>query len=53
MVNFGEFTEEERQNFSEKIKKSENFDVKENEMEIWPEDDETMIKSYFGSKEEK
>lgn len=47
MVEFGEFTDTEKEKFSEEIHKDMNKSVNDEEMQLWPEDDEVIIKNYF------
>lgn len=47
MVEFGEFTDTEKEKFSEEIHKNMNKSVSDKEMQLWPEDDEVITRDYF------
>lgn len=48
VVKFGDLSENEKQVFSEVLKKNSEKPEKEQQTQIWPEDDEELTKSYFG-----
>lgn len=47
MVKFGDLSENEKQTFGEILKKNSEKPEKEQQTQIWPEDDEELTKSYF------
>ncbi|MCM1223892.1 MAG: hypothetical protein NC548_56510 [Lachnospiraceae bacterium] len=47
MVKFGDLSENEKQAFGEVLKKNQKSLNKEQQTQIWPEDDEELTKSYF------
>ena len=51
MIRFDDLTEEEKQNFTKCINKSVDKKYTEEEMQVWPDDDEEMTKSYFEEKD--
>lgn len=49
MVKFGNLSESEKQAFDEVLKKNSAKPDKEQQTQIWPEDDENLVKSYFNT----
>ena len=47
MVKFGNLSESEKQAFDEVLKKNSAKTDREQQTQIWPEDDEELTKSYF------
>lgn len=47
MVKFDNFSDTERKEFDEILRKNTELSVDESKVQIWPEDDEELTKSYF------
>ena len=47
MVKFGELTEKQIKNFQNEVSKKPKRTYKENEMMLWPEDDEDVVREYY------
>lgn len=47
MVKFGNLSESEKQAFDEVLKKNSAKPDREQQTQVWPEDDEELTKSYF------
>lgn len=50
MVKFGNLSENEKQAFDEVLKKNSEKPEKEQQTQIWPEDDEELAKSYLNDR---
>lgn len=47
MVKFGELTEKQKESFQKEINKKPEKTYSEQEMMLWPEDDEDVVREYY------
>lgn len=49
MSKFGDLSAEDMQRFNNEIHKNDGIEYKDSESQLWPEDDDELVKGYFNN----